>query len=381
MRIILIVLVFAMLESCYNKNKGGIAYTKTSDTLRFAELFSFSLFQYKELNNKHLLYCLNGKSSELLAYDIDEKKTANRIKVADSVYRNIQLGNVRSFYVHNSDSIFIQHLYCLSMIDSSGRIRSGRIINAPQADDWPAVMYNNLGSVFPLYYDATLKALFTRQYSGEKELWHPDFYSTKVEAEIALNDTGNLELPVGYPSVYLKNYCGEANLAFREVSDSCNIYTFMAAPEVYTYNRYTGDIKHFTAKSSMQTKEFTPLDLKYKDDMNRKVDHLVENPLYMKVIYDKYKGWYYRILLNGKELKNKDGSYNMFSDKDLVISIFDKNFRLINEFNMGSNYLWNYSFVTPKGLYILKNSTTTTINQATINGKNFIFDIFTFNSN
>lgn len=371
-----------MLESCYGKKQGGITCIKTSDTLQITDLSVLSLFQYKELNNRHLLYFLGGKSSEILVYDIDEKKKVSKIKITDSVYRNIDLGNVRSFYVHTSDSIFIQNLFCLSLIDSSGGIKYRRIINAPEANDWPPVIYNNFGGAFPLYYDGMLKSLFTRQYCGDKEQWQPAFYSTKVEAEISLNDSNNLELPIKYPSVYRKNFCGEANLVFREVDDSSNIYAFMADPEVYTYNRYSGNINHFTAKSAMQTSKFIPLDLKYKNDMNRKVDHLIENPIYMKILYDKYNRWYYRFLLNGKQLKNKDGSYNIFSDKDLVISIFDKNFGLINEFNMGSNYSWDYSFVTPKGLYIMRNSVTpTNNNQATINGKSFIFDIFTFNRN
>ena len=34
--------------------------------------------------------------------------------------------------------------------------------------------------------------------------------------------------------------------------------------------------------------------------------------------------------------------------------VFDENFKLITEKNIGNSYLWYYSFVSPKGLYIRK---------------------------
>lgn len=376
MRIATFILTLLILQGCFNKKDNEMSYTRSSDTIPITAQLSFSLFQYKH----PFIYFLNADSTQLIVINSEQKKMVANIQIPQSLYNNTDPGGIHSFYVHNHDSIFLQDLYGFSIIDSAGRIKYHKTINSPGLNHWPPILYNNIGGVFPMYYDATLNKLFTRQYSGEKMMNEKGFYTIKVEANMDLNDSIMRELPVEYPPLYVKNYCGEANLVFREVDDSANIYSFMASPDIVIYNRYNGHVKHLTAKSKLQNQGFKPLSLEYSEDMNRKVDHMVENPLYMKIIYDKYRSCYYRMLLNGKELKNKDGSYNTFSDKELIVSVFDKDFQLLTDVNLGSNYLWNYSFATPKGLYILKISNDTYIKQATINEKNLIFDVINFNN-
>lgn len=374
MRIATFAFLLLLLTGCFNAKENEVSYTKYQDTITIPAPLAFSLFQYKH----PLIYFLNGDSNQLFVFNLDQNRMVGRVQIPASPYNNIEFGGIHSFYVHNNDSIFLQDLYSFSIIDTSGKRKYNKIINSPGSNHWPAILYNNISGVFPIYYDTVLNKLFTRQYSGEKMMSEREFYAVKVEAQMDLRDSIMKELPVGYPVLYNKNYCGEANLVFREVADSTNIYSFMASPDIVIYNRYNGDIKRLTAKSRLQHKDFTPLSLHYSKEMNRKMDHLVENPLYMKIIYDKYRSCYYRILLNAKEIKNEDGSYNTFSDKDLIISVFDKNFRLLTDVNAGSNHLWDYSFATPKGLYILRISDNTHIKQATINGKDLIFDIITF---
>lgn len=334
--------------------------------------------QYKQVNGTNLLYCYNGPAQEILVYDIDKKVKTGSIPVVDTSFNNINPGPVRSFYVQSADSIFIQRLYSISMLDAEGVIKFRKIINAPESDEWPPLIYSNLGSVFPMYFDSAHKTIFLRQYSGNIENYKRSFFNIKVEAGFSPGDSSFVETPARYPAIYRKDYYGEALLAFREADDSCNVYSFMASPEIYSYNRYTKKLKKHNGKSKLASQEFQPLDLRYKEDMNRKADHLVENPLHMKIVFDRFKGLYYRFLLNGKKLKNDDGTYNEFGDKELIISVFDRQLRLIYELNAGSDYLWYFSFVTPKGLYVLKETATITSHQTTVNGKSFIFDVFDF---
>lgn len=251
------------------------------------------------------------------------------------------------------------------------------MINNPDSTEWPSTIYNNFGGVFQLYFDSKLRKVFSRQYSGKFEEKDSNFYKVPVEASISLDKSEFKELPVHFPQIYISNYFGDANLVFREVNDSSNIYTFMASPDIYVYNRFTGKGYSIKAESTFQENSVPALDRKAFLDMNRKLDHLIASPLYLKTHYDKLNHRYYRIMLKSVDLKNRDDTYNTFSDKDLIVSVLNESFQIIKEFNLGTGYLWNYSFVSPRGLYLLKN-VKISVNQSFVNGKTFVFDIFRF---
>ncbi len=56
--------------------------------------------------------------------------------------------------------------------------------------------------------------------------------------------------------------------------------------------------------------------------------------------------------------------------------VLNKDFKIIQERNIGSSYLWYYSFVTPKGLYIQKKLETLPPNA---NPKYAYFSVFSWN--
>lgn len=88
-------------------------------------------------------------------------------------------------------------------------------------------------------------------------------------------------------------------------------------------------------------------------DIQFQSNFLVENPFYLKTLYDPHQKIYYRFLKLPQELKRKDGKLNRRYLGKWKIEIVDNKFRKIGEkiFD-GGIYNMLFSFVGSKGLYI-----------------------------
>src|SRR5690606_35821918 len=155
-----------------------------------------------------------------------------------------------------------------------------------------------------------------------------------------------------YPSKIKENFYGDANGVFREHTDSLNIYSFMAERDITVYNRYTGEVKTISLKNSIPLREMEAIDTADKFDMKVRIDHLITNDWFGKVLYDKYRNLYYRFISAKKPLE-EDGKFTSLSDKVIYLAVYDEHFNLLDEINLGSEKLWFYSFVLKEGLYIL----------------------------
>jgi len=137
----------------------------------------------------------------------------------------------------------------------------------------------------------------------------------------------------------------------------------------------TGRQSRIQSKSKYQKSEIQVLDEEHRDDINKRIEHLAVSPLYQKIIFDPFRNVYYRFYLNGQPLQNDDGTFNVYGNKELIVMVLDRSFSTISELNLGEGYLWFYSFVTPRGLYILKDERATNSMKSVLNGQKFLFDI------
>ena len=144
------------------------------------------------------------------------------------------------------------------------------------------------------------------------------------------------------------------DFSFREGHDSLGILSFMADPNIYVYNYKTNSYKILGGKSDYQEK-IEPIENKFKDVTNKMFEFLTTSPFYSRILWDKYRKLYYRFLYCGQDLKNPNGTYNVFADKDLVLMIFDSNFNLLKEIKLKKHtYLDTKAFVAKDGLFLPK---------------------------
>jgi len=82
-----------------------------------------------------------------------------------------------------------------------------------------------------------------------------------------------------------------------------------------------------------------------------------ENPLYSRMMYDKYRDVYYRFAEMPYELQPDESPYEDPKSREFSVIIFDKDFRIIGETKFpGNKYFNKMSFVGRDGLYISENN-------------------------
>jgi hypothetical protein len=281
-------------------------------------------------------------------------------------------GPLQSFDYVSRDSVFLIHEFSIDILSADSGNLFSQTINTPESDDWPPVIYGNFLDVFPLHYDLVYQTLYIRQHCGPCGT-DTSFYRTNIMASYDVKNRGTIQdIGIPYPVKYKKAYYGDALSAFREFKGDSILLSFQADDKIYIFDRKSRKLTCVDGKSRFEEKSIVPLDFKYHTNLNVRGDHLTVNPLYLKILYDPYRHLFYRLFLKGMPLKSKDGTYNTFFDKDLILMVFDEKLEKLNEYNLGTSYNWYYSFVAEKGLYLKKR------NVKDEEVQEFIFDIIRY---
>jgi Domain of unknown function (DUF4221) len=346
----LLVLLFSCSEEV-NVTKPTFA---SSESFRVPAVLTFKWFStYCDSEHTYCIYYTNV-ANQFIGFDLNKKSLEIKFKLPETLAQSENIGSFRGFYIHNFDSIFLLHDYRISIIDTSENIKYTKIINSPESEELPDTIYGNFGGNFPLSYSAKTRTLFCMQYSGRSSVRELKFYQLPIEASLSLSDSVFKSIPVNYPKIYTTGFYGEATDAFRLVNGNLHIYSFNADPNVYTYDIVSEKKMVYECKSAFDKNSIKQIGEDVKEDMNKKMDHLINSPLYLNMLYDKYRNCYYRFFYKPLPVKNEDGSYNSFESKELSCVVLDKDFNKIKEYDIGGKYLWYYSIVSNKGLYLYK---------------------------
>lgn len=365
----------SILISCKTNKKLNLK--QTADTILLSpNIRSYMLFSAYADKRSNLFYSIySEEDSTIYLYNFATKK-----ETAIKVYFNkkININNaLKSYIIYNIDSIFLQHHYQITIIDTSGKVKYERIINNPFATNWPDTIRNSLGSLFDMYYNAANQLLYLHQYSGKYYAWSKPYYDMPVEAGFNLTNGTFGNVPIYFPEKYTKNYFGELNKVFRTVNNNLHVFSFMADANVYVCDITNNTVKKILCRSKYDTAlTIKPISAIYKDDIDKKMDHYTTSSVYLKILYDPYRNLYYRFFSAAVPLKNKDGTYNTNADKPLCLMVLDKDFNILNEYLIDENE-WYWSFVAPDGLY-LKRLDTKKEDKNLINEQKIVFDIFNF---
>ena len=338
--------------SCGNSRK-NIVCTVSEDSFRVNPLLLNGKSLIKNIADENYLQSYDEKENSISFWKFGAAAPLFTIKPHLN-FDDDRIGKLIQFDIYKRDSIFIVTENYIFLLDKNGEISFKKDISNSVLDDTGhQVVFLDNSNQYPLYFDSTKNDLYIRC-SCNCYFMEPEFFQTRVEARFNLKDEKFSFLKYGFPEKYRHHFYGQLVFPFREINKQLNVISFQCDDSIYVYDRETNTIKSYKGKSTYQKEPFLTFDTSYKEDIERLKEHLIQTPVYQKILFDKYKNLYYRFFWNSQSLISSSGQYHGIFDRDLILMVFDKNFKLIAEKNIGNSYLWYYSFVSPKGLYIRK---------------------------
>jgi hypothetical protein len=157
-----------------------------------------------------------------------------------------------------------------------------------------------------------------------------------------------------FPDIYYKYNWGELyyRIPFMTGDDLGRmIYSFPACHEIYLFNPKDKKVTSVPARSKLiaDIKPFSYDQKIYQDPGNEKaMKYYFTSPSYSAIIYDKYRGFYYRMV----DFPNPNyGDHNSY-DKSCSIIIFDKSFNYLGETKLPKLVYNQHLLTTEDGLLI-----------------------------
>lgn len=331
------------------KNKSNISLEYTfREVLLKEDSVAFKL--YDIYRDSILIVDNRLTKNRLEAYNLKSERHLFTVNYSGLIGDINSFGNINSFKYYNSDTIFFLQDYVMSLSDTVN-LKEQFEINREEDD----LFLSNLDHS-PLYYNSSEKKLSVGAYCVSCYTYKKAYYKSPIHMSYSLISKEKEKLPIGYSNKYLENYYGFHNLIFRNEYRDMYLIGFSADSNVYMYDKKTKGIKVKNGRSRFQKKTIEPLKQRYKNNSNEKLKHLTLSPFYHKIIYDKWNKLYYRFFLQSIPEKNDDGTYNGWKDKKIILLVFDNEFEIIDEINLGVNvYNPSKSFVGIGGLYLYKN--------------------------
>ena len=330
--------------------------TQTTDTVHLDAFYAVGFPRsLRKINGDTYLGYLNTKEKRLSIHNITQDSGIAQIQLSlqDSFVFHGN-GGTASIYLQSLDGIFIYHDNLISLLNSQGEViwnmNAAPVIHNGMVYDF--VFRNNN---MPLYYDHVENSL-SAEVHCMKCTWVDELESS-VGSRVAL-DGG-----VGFVPIQLsKRYASDSSYAglsetYRLTVDNLDHYTFPLDPNIYSFDRYSGEIKVNGGRSSYQ-KELAKT-FRLNDSLTpyeNLFNYTMESGYYsFNVLNDSYRNLFYRFYIGGTSAgKRKNGKDKNLFDKPVVLMVFDKNWALIEEIPLGSgkSYTIQAVFVDENGLYI-----------------------------
>lgn len=347
----------------------------TEDSLLIDKSLFNGKFRVKSISGGSYFQGYNKERNEIFLIELDSSKTIFKVK-PDINFADSIAGRLVQFDIYKVDSIFIVTENNIFIVNEVGKIIYDKNLSIPMKDkDGVEIVFWDNDNQFPLQYNSEKSELLLRTICNCSYML-PEYFHRKIEAKLSLKDDKIDLVNYTFPETHRKFSYGQAVFPFREVRGDLSIVSFQSDDSLYVFDRMTGEQKKYYCRSRYQKSDFIPFDTLYRDDLERVKEHLTVSPLYQKIMFDRFKNIYYRLLLREQSLKDEKGVYASIFSKDLIVMVLDKDFKVVAERNIGNSYSWFYSFVTEKGLYIRRNNSSRPVRS---NNKYEYFTIFSWN--
>ncbi|MDO6436620.1 DUF4221 family protein [Cyclobacterium sp. 1_MG-2023] len=314
---------------------------------------NFIRHQVFEIKDSTFIFLLNKSINALEIYNLTTEKFAKRINIPkEGPYA---INNPQGFLVISSDSIFVfpqGHVKNTILINGKGDVLSHYSPPVPKNDIFGIVNHKSVPSA-PSYF------LNKRLHFSILPM-----LDTKVPENINRNillasefeiDNNTLIFPANmcYPKSYLQKGLISYHTNFSRIINDRNewIYSFAGSDSLYIYDiNYI--LKSQVAAKSKAINNIPKFD-RYPGEINS-MEMCIKSGSYGRIIYDKFKNNYYRIVQLPREYEpNQDYDVNALAKCAFSVIKFDEQFNKISETNFNEKiYDMNCIFITNKGLNI-----------------------------
>lgn len=322
-------------------------------------LHQYFTFSVAEIAGNTYYMGYNATNVSLDIFNLDQASFVKQINLsANPLFSNMDKNDmdksksVADVLFINFDSIFINlSNKRILLIDSAFQVkRNIELATARGADQKEQYgMPVTYSHAFKMTYQSASTSILMEQIFRDAIVKRPSFVL------LNLKDTSLQSLPL-YHSDYFYNKQGKIGMLSQinvceAQKDSVLTYSFAYESNIYQYNYQTQYVTAYGGKSTLSENIIAPLEADADDPMAWKI-HMIENPQFFGVMYDRYRQLYYRLHL--REIAYENGKYfNSVLDKELVLMVFNKDLELVYETILpGKRYASYSSFVTSKGLFI-----------------------------
>jgi hypothetical protein len=319
----------------------GIHLMPVADTISFMladrtynSIKSFNLFSQ---HGVEYISFYDERSRSINIYRFSTRQLEKKIHLTKFIKKkNLYKTTV---YCQNYDSIFINNLSSLYLVDSSGVIKKTIEFLKKPDNAWAIFENDN-----PLVLKNGHLIAAVRPYVDDKAL--NELRKWKVMYDFDLNK-GTASLLYHLPLMYQNDFYGHNFLNYNFCYNNRGnfVFSFPADSAVYETDLIDSQVVYF-AKSQFQKSTITPVsidDLKG-DDIGFKEYKLRDS--YGSILFDPYKKRYLR--LAKQKISERD-----FNEKKLVgnetVIIFNEDLKIIGESEMTKDILFNSILFTPDG--------------------------------
>ena len=314
-----------------------------SETLTSYQIFS----AYNDGEYNYIL----GYNSKLHAIDI--------IDVYDRLVSHVQLkedgengvlNQVSGIFVHSMDSIWVYSQNHLYLIDTLGCVKNSVVLPFPTGG-FIVIDTNFSIATNKLFYHPERESIFyltaiPTEVSAEYKVYEYNLNSKNFQSYDLKG--GELEKESG------KKYGWKQ---FPNVSYTLDkiVYNFPISSNVYSIDLKTKKETATGGRSKFTSNLVSELVMPYDFQMANK--HLLENIHFFELQYDYSKDVYYRLHLGSVEYVDKQNFNDAYSEKNLYMTVFNKNFEIINEsdLGMGGYNCFNYWGILNDAFFIARN--------------------------
>lgn len=316
-----------------------------------------------EADTASYLLNLNSNSKSLEFINVNTNRMDDSISLVN-LDSSHEIKYTVGFYVHNKDSVFFafQESNKLFLLDHEGKIKNQWMIDGELSNHIKKYSFISR-SECPLYYhDHTIYILGSPNnlYPGNPKLYSSLMFGSVPEIAINIakenftmsNTTGK------WPDMYKQGFDYYEYWPSRCVNDRGQlIYSFGVNDSLFIYEG--GKLMQTVNAKSKYFGKITSIPHENLTNLAYIKKYWVTEPKYERIIYDKYRNWYYRIVKHSEEYENPDGTVKQPWEKSWSVMILDQDFEILDEIKFDPKVYNPYLFApTKEGIIIAKCVTT-----------------------
>jgi hypothetical protein len=348
---LLLCLIMVLLYSCrsdtetiaskfkYVKEKYTNIQLSPRDTIRFDlgkdaynKIKSFNCFT--ENNGKDYISFYDRLSESVMIFDFKTRMPVKQIQLKKIIKK--ERFYKTSVYVHNYDSIFVTNFDKLYLIDSAGRIHRSTTFKSQESMAY-------FETPLPVVVKEDNIYMGVRSFVSEKSL--SDILDWKVLCEFDL-DKDKCRLKYSLPAVYKKGLFGRRFLNYSYCYNDKGNFVFSFPADYYIYETNLTDYHmSYAAKSKWQTAVIEPIGKEALEKNEGGKEYSLRDS-YGPIYFDPYTKRYLRV---AKQKLTKDELAAKDAKKKTTIIVFNKDFKVIGEFDYKDDYLLDTIFFTADG--------------------------------